>query len=292
MRVRVRDLDMWFDVIACPLGEDAGNNDDRPTVVMLHGALGDHSAGMALAAKLSRIARVIMLDQRGHGQSSLSDASYWNLATWADDIAGFCAVLGIERPIIYGGSFGSMVALQIAIRHPQLASKYILSAAAARENNERRVAAFRKFGGDLAANTFVRFSECPHDATARAAFLQTCLPLMSRSLGQAVAAMKQIGNSGAEPWAHFSRPGGELSVLDLRPALQGIGTPTLLLAGALDPSVPVETARETFDSFAPGVARLEVLEDASHTISLDQPERFVELVKDFIFSSEPVSMVI
>ena len=102
--------------------------------------------------------------------------------------------------------------------------------------------------------------------------------------------MKQIGNSGAEAWAHFSRAGGELSGLDLRPALRSIRTPTLLLAGALDPSVPVETARETFDSFAPGIARLEVLDAASHTVSLDEPERFVALVREFILSpdSQPI----
>jgi len=33
------------------------------------------------------------------------------LAQWADDVFAFCNVLGIEHPIVYGASFGGMVAM-------------------------------------------------------------------------------------------------------------------------------------------------------------------------------------
>jgi proline iminopeptidase len=38
----------------------------------------------------------------------------------ADDVAAFCAELGIEQPVVLGASFGGSVALTIAVRHPEL----------------------------------------------------------------------------------------------------------------------------------------------------------------------------
>ncbi len=44
----------------------------------------------------------------------------------ADDVAAFCAELGIERSIVFGHSFGGYVALPLAIRHPALLGGLIL----------------------------------------------------------------------------------------------------------------------------------------------------------------------
>ena len=39
------------------------------------------------------------------------------MAQWGDGLKAFCDALGIERPIVYGASFGGMVALAYATRH-------------------------------------------------------------------------------------------------------------------------------------------------------------------------------
>jgi len=39
-----------------------------------------------------------------------------NLAQWGADVKSFCGALGIEKPIVYGASFGGMVALAYATR--------------------------------------------------------------------------------------------------------------------------------------------------------------------------------
>ena len=37
---------------------------------------------------------------------------------WGDDVVTFCDVLGIEKPVVIGNSFGGMVAIAYATRHP------------------------------------------------------------------------------------------------------------------------------------------------------------------------------
>jgi pimeloyl-ACP methyl ester carboxylesterase len=94
-------------------------------------------------------AQVIYLDHRGNGCSSGEDPQTWNLAQWGDDVRAFCGVLGVEKPIVYGPSFGGMVALAYATRHPEHPDKLILvsTEAAGTSHPERRVELFERFGG-------------------------------------------------------------------------------------------------------------------------------------------------
>jgi pimeloyl-ACP methyl ester carboxylesterase len=62
---------------------------------------------------------------------------------WGDDVRTFCDALGIVDPIVLGASFGSMVALAYATRHPAYPTKLVLisTEAAGGSHPERRVAA-------------------------------------------------------------------------------------------------------------------------------------------------------
>ena len=72
---------------------------------------------------LSDIVQIVYFDHRGNGRSKGGDPATWNLAQWGDDVKGLCDVLGIERPIVYGGSFGGFVAQSYAARHPDHPAK-------------------------------------------------------------------------------------------------------------------------------------------------------------------------
>ncbi len=60
---------------------------------------------------------------------------------------GFCDALGIEKPIVYGGSFGGFVAQSYATRHPEHPGKLILVSTAAHFVYEEIFAAFERIGG-------------------------------------------------------------------------------------------------------------------------------------------------
>jgi pimeloyl-ACP methyl ester carboxylesterase len=74
---------------------------------------------------LSAHYRVISVDLRGHGMSDAPDQDY-TMPVFADDIAWLCATLGVRKPMLIGHSMGGNVVLELAARHPDVASGIVL----------------------------------------------------------------------------------------------------------------------------------------------------------------------
>lgn len=78
--------------------------------------------------------RCIMPDNRGVGLSDKPDGDY-SSAMMADDHAGLLRELGIEKARVVGVSMGSIIAQQLAIRHPDLVQSTVLMCPWARCDN-------------------------------------------------------------------------------------------------------------------------------------------------------------
>jgi pimeloyl-ACP methyl ester carboxylesterase len=86
--------------------------------VLVHGLASNARMWDGVAARLAECGhRPLTVDLRGHGRSSKPDAGY-EMATVADDVARLIEVLGLERPIVAGQSWGGNVVLELAARHP------------------------------------------------------------------------------------------------------------------------------------------------------------------------------
>lgn len=79
---------------------------------------------------------VYAIDSRGHGESS--PVSEYHYADMAQDIADFIRLLGLDRPIVYGFSDGGIIALLLAIRHPELIGGIISSGVNVRPDGLKR----------------------------------------------------------------------------------------------------------------------------------------------------------
>jgi len=184
VRVLVNGVRLFFDVEGAGLVPDGPAMRERPTVVLLHGGPGfDHSIYKPVLSSLADIAQVVFLDQRGNGRSDPGPREGWTLAQWGDDVRGFCEALGIDRPIVLGMSFGGMVALAYATRHPAHPAKLILgnTEAAGGTYRERRVALFERFGGpEAGALARRRFQEGQTDAATLETWVRVAMPLYSR----------------------------------------------------------------------------------------------------------------
>ena len=77
-----------------------------------------------------------------------------------------------------------------------------------------------------------------------------------------------------------------IAAWDFRDRLGEVRAPTLVIAGAEDPSTTVEHARLLRDGIA--AARLEVLDDAAHLANVSQPERFSALVLEHVLAHAEV----
>jgi pimeloyl-ACP methyl ester carboxylesterase len=78
-----------------------------------------------LLSGLAANRQVIAAEMQGHGRTADIDRPI-TYEQMADDTAGLIRHLGLERPDVVGYSLGGGVALQLAIRHPELVRKLVL----------------------------------------------------------------------------------------------------------------------------------------------------------------------
>lgn len=75
---------------------------------------------------LAQNRKVIAVEEQGHGRTSDRDAPV-RFETSADDVAALLKHLSIEQADLFGFSNGASVALQVAIRHPELVRKLVFA---------------------------------------------------------------------------------------------------------------------------------------------------------------------
>src|SRR5947208_11347557 len=123
----------------------------------------------------------------------------WTLDTWIDDVAAFCDVLGIERPIILGQSFGGMVGLGVAIRYPELPARLVVSSSLARFRVERALAMFEELGGEKARAVAARFFRNPNREELRRLYGHLLSALWSGAPRSGCAGTRTVPAGGEFP---------------------------------------------------------------------------------------------
>ncbi|SDT17053.1 alpha/beta fold hydrolase [Actinoplanes derwentensis] len=124
--VVARDVRFHVQRISPPAGGDG------PVVVFLHGLILDNLSSFyyTLAGPVAALgAETIMYDLRGHGRSERPPAGY-TVDDAVDDLTALLAALGVDRPVyLVGNSYGGVVALRFALRHPrQVAGLVVIEA--------------------------------------------------------------------------------------------------------------------------------------------------------------------
>lgn len=95
-------------------------------LVFLHGMSSCGEAWFQQFEAFAERYRVIAYDSVNHGHSSNSPRDEPE-PDRADELEGFLAGLGIERPVLAGNSMGAMTILRWAVRHPDTAAALIPS---------------------------------------------------------------------------------------------------------------------------------------------------------------------
>jgi proline iminopeptidase len=284
MRVLVNGVRLFFDVEGACLVPDGPRMREKPTLLLLHGGPGfDHSIYRPAYTSLAQCVQVIYLDHRGNGRSDRGPRERWTLAQWGDDVRAFCDLLGIERPVVLGASFGGQVAVAYATRHPAHAGKLILisTEAAGGTHKDRRIAMFEKLGGvEVAAMARRRFYEGHTDEASLDAWLRTAVPLYTRRPRDADAWRRMVRNSDVLKW--FTRPGGEAHTFNMIPDLARVACPTLVLGGEEDPMTPIECQADIAAALPAHLVRFERFAGCGHAVIPDAPEPALTVIREFI----------
>jgi len=108
------------------------HGEGRP-LVLLHGGLGAiEMFGWNLPAFASK-RQVVAVDLQGHGRTADIDRPL-SVEFMADDVAALVRYLELDRVDVVGYSMGGGVALQLAIRHPELVGKLVVVSAVFRRD--------------------------------------------------------------------------------------------------------------------------------------------------------------
>jgi pimeloyl-ACP methyl ester carboxylesterase len=101
---------------------------EGPPVVLIHGNMVTHRdfEASGLLERLARDHRVIAFDRPGFGHSSRPRDRLWTPAAQAKLLHAALAQLGVERAVVVGHSMGAMVALDLALDHPDDVRRLVL----------------------------------------------------------------------------------------------------------------------------------------------------------------------
>jgi pimeloyl-ACP methyl ester carboxylesterase len=261
---------------------------EGPVVGLIHGITSTSESWRRLIPRLAERYTVVAPDLLGHGGSAKPRGDY-SLGAYASGIRDLMGVLGFESGTVVGHSLGGGIALQFAYQFPEYCERLVLisSGGLGREVHPLLRAASLP-GAELvlpllARDWSVRAGEAISEALGR-------LGIQAGSdLGEFARGYASLTDPGAR--AAFLRTvravigpmGQQVSALDRLYLAEDM--PTLIVWGTDDPIIPVEHGRAAHE-LIPGGQLVEI-EGAGHWPHLDEPDRLVEAIGEFMEETPP-----
>jgi proline iminopeptidase len=280
--VRIDDCSLWV--------AERGPEDGFPLMV-LHGGPGldHHEFGDYLDPVCDDGVRLLLVDQRAQGRSEPTPPSTWTLERMAQDVIMLALALKLRRYAVLGHSYGAFVALQNAVDYPGQAVVTVVSGGVASVRDLEGVAdALESFEPaelrEQVASSWERESSVTTSEEV-ARLLHDQLPLHFRDPNDPRIADYERRSAGAvyapEVLRHFAT--AEYGGIDLEDRLPEVTQPVLVLAGRYDRVCPAE-ASERMARLLPR-AELQVFEESAHMTFVEEPERYLNVVRAFIARS-------
>lgn len=278
MRIEVNGVRLFVDIDGAGLEPDGPFMRQKPTLLAIHGGPGaDHSIYKPFLSQFTDLAQVIYVDLRGNGRSDDGDPSTWTLAQWGDDIKTLCDTLGLHKPIIYGASFGGVVAQSYATRHPDHPGGLILASTCARTDFDRIYAAFTRIAGDTAGRIAKAYWSDP-TSERRKDYFDMCLAYYSVTVPDPHMMQRMIVKNPVA--MHYNGPKNEQGQFDFHAALADVHCPTLVMGGDRDPIMPHPFGEQLADAMPH--AEYHLIDNAAHMLAADKPATVLHLMREFI----------
>ena len=255
-----------------------------PALLLLHGIGEDSMTWHGVHSALAQRFTVIAPDFLGYGESDKPRADY-SLAALANDMRDLLDVLDIDRVTIVGHSLGGGVATQFAYQYPHLVERLVLVGSVTKNVSPALWLASLPMGSEALALLRVpgvlRAVQFVGNVAAKSLGRSTKL---GRDLPEALNILARLKDPAA--LSAFSRTlraltgghGQSATMLD-----RSYPIPVQLIWGEDDLMIPVSHAHSAHAEI-PG-SRLEIFENSGHLPYHDHPERFVEIVEQFIDST-------
>lgn len=249
-------------------------------IVLTYGLAGNTRMWQPQIEDFSRRYRLVLWDQRGHGQSdSPVDSESYGVWKSVEDLHALIEVLGIEEAFIGGQSMGGGVATRFALRYPDETKALLVfnSHNASGLNSKPSKREMRKRSIEIVQNEGMEaMAEFSMQADANTMSHLECSP---DSLDVARERIRQMFLA-SDPIGYVNSIVAARNSDDISGQLRGIQIPTLLVVGDKDPAL--DSMRFIRRKITHAV--FEVLSNAGHHANLDNPRDFNATVLRFLDS--------
>ncbi len=281
---------------AGPTGNNTDPDSTDDVLVLLHGIAGSAQTWAPVLDELARRGdrrQVIAPDLLGHGESAKPRGDY-SLGAYASGVRDLLVALGHHHATVVGHSLGGGVAMQFAYQFPQHCARLVLvdSGGLGREVSPfLRAVALPGAEWVLPLLTDHRIVS----AATQIGRVMEKLPLPMRftpSVHESARSFASLAESaGRDAFVHTVRSvidvGGQR--IDATDRLYlAAELPTLIVWGGRDTMIPVEHGRHAAATIAG--SELAVFESAGHFPHCDEPQRFTDLLIDFLNRTTPARL--
>ena len=252
-----------------------------PDVVLIPGLASSREVWRPLATRLAATHRVHLVQLAGFAGEPWSHGDGPFVEPAVIELARYVAEAGLETPAVIGHSMGALLGLRLAQTHPEAVGRLM---------SVDSLPFFSALYGPTATAETAR----PFAEQARAAMVATTDPTARRAQGEATAAgmaRDPAARTQIVEWTTTSDVHAVASAMadvmttDARPGLAAMKIPVTALyatdAAGGPPPAMVQAMWEREYASLPGVTLIRV-DGSRHFIMADQPERFGELVDEFL----------
>jgi pimeloyl-ACP methyl ester carboxylesterase len=262
-----------------------------PVLLLVHGMAGSSLTWQHVIPALAGRFTVVVPDLLGHGLSDKPRGEY-SLGAHTDTLRDLLDALGHERATVVGQSLGGGIAMQFAYQFPERCERLVL---------------VNSGGLGPEVNVILRALTAPG---AEYVFPLVCSPRLRDVAGRVGTWLGRVGVRSTpareEVWRSYASLAdadarqaffrGLHAVIDMRGQVvsarrrlyRAAALPTLIVWGAEDPFIPVSHGIAAHRDI-PG-SRLEIFAGVGHYPHCEAPERFVQVLVDFVDSTAPARL--
>ena len=262
-----------------------------PAILLIHGITSSSRTWRNVIPGLAEDYDVIAPDLLGHGRSGKPRGDY-SLGAYASGLRDLLAVLDIERVTVVGHSLGGGIAMQFAYQFPERLERLVLVDSGGLGEEVSMVLRAATLPG---AEFVLPLLFSPVSRTAGRAVGSVLGKLGVRASANTrglAEGLDSLGDASARrAFVHTARsvidPAGQR--VDARDRLYlSRDVPTMLVWGECDRIIPVAHGRGAHELMPH--SRFAVFPGAGHFPFNDDPDRFVEVLGDFIETTEPAEI--
>ncbi len=263
-----------------------------PAVLLVHGITSRSETWRRVIPRLAERHTVIAPDLLGHGESAKPRGDY-SLGSFASGLRDIMIALEVPTATVVGHSLGGGIAMQLAYQFPERVERLVL---------------VNSGGLGREVSLLLRAATLPG--------AELVLPLLFGSpvlrpagavLGRVLGGLGMRSSGDLEGIAHgvasLRRAEARRAFLHTARSIMDVGgqrvdardrlylaesMPSLIVWGERDPLIPADHGRAAHAAM-PG-SRLEVFEDSGHFPHMDDTMRFVEVLSDFLATTEPARL--